>query len=122
MWFWWFLFLRNLLAPCLLIICGWMMWKHCPKEINGVVGYRTKQSMRNRDTWQFANEYCGRLWWKLGWILLLPSALVLVPFYQSGDAMIGIVSGILATVQCIVLIGSVFPVENALRKRFPDML
>ena len=36
-----------------MIACGWMMWKHCPKNIDGLVGYRTSRSMRNMDTWKF---------------------------------------------------------------------
>ena len=27
-----------------MIFAGWMMWKHCPKDINGLVGYRTTRS------------------------------------------------------------------------------
>ncbi|MEE0057733.1 MAG: SdpI family protein [[Bacteroides] pectinophilus] len=42
--------------PLLMIIAGRMMWKHCPKKINGIVGYRTKMSMINMDTWKFAHE------------------------------------------------------------------
>ena len=73
MWFWWFMFVSNLLIPALLIAVGYSMWKHCPGKINAVIGYRTRRSMKNMDTWKFAHEYCGRLWWKIGWGMLLPS-------------------------------------------------
>lgn len=102
MWFWWFMFVCNLLIPAILILAGRMMWKHCPKKINGVLGYRTARSMKNMDTWKFAHEYCGRLWWKTGWIMLVPSVLVQIPFVHSNDDMIGLVGGIICTVQCIV--------------------
>lgn len=62
MWFWWFMFCCNLLIPAIFIFAGRMMWKHYPKEINDILGYRTKRSMKNIDTWKFAHEYCGRLW------------------------------------------------------------
>ena len=53
MWFWWFMFCCDILIPVTMIACGWMMWKYCPKNINGLVGYRTSRSMRNMDTWKF---------------------------------------------------------------------
>lgn len=39
MWFWWFILICDCLIPAIMIIAGRMMWKHCPKKINGVVGY-----------------------------------------------------------------------------------
>lgn len=118
MWFWWFLFACDLLIPILMIVFGRMMWKHPPKKINGIVGYRTPASMKNTDTWKFAHEYCGRLWWKMGWVLFVPSAAVHVPFYRGSEAVIGTVSGILCAVQCVILIVSIFPTERALRRNF----
>ena len=32
-----------------------------PKKINYLYGYRTKQSMRNNETWTFANKYAAKL-------------------------------------------------------------
>lgn len=56
----------NFFLTITMIISGWFMWKHCPKNINAIIGYRTKRSMKNEDTWRFAHEYCGRLWYYLG--------------------------------------------------------
>lgn len=75
MWFWWFMLMCNLLLSIIMIIAGRMMWKHCPKEINGIYGYRTKRSRKYQDTWKFAHEYFGRLSWKLGIIMLISIAI-----------------------------------------------
>ena len=72
------LFLCNLLIPVVVIVTGIIMWKHYPKNINGLVGYRTTLSMKNMDTWRFANEHCGRLWYKMGVFMLVFSVLVSV--------------------------------------------
>lgn len=61
---WWFMFICNMIYSVVMIAGGWMMWKHCPKKINSFVGYRTSRSMRNAETWSFANQNCGRRWWK----------------------------------------------------------
>lgn len=84
------------------------------------MGYRTSRSMKNMDTWKFAHEYCGKLWWKIGWIILLPSIIVHIPFYEADDNTIGAAGGILATIQVIILIASIFPTERALKRNFTD--
>ena len=120
MWFWWFMLCCDVLIPVLMIIAGRMMWKHPPKTINGTVGYRTSRSMMNMDTWNFAHDYCGRLWWKIGWIMLVPSILIHIPLYGKSANAIGIACGLLITVQTIVLIVSIFPTERALKRTFTD--
>lgn len=52
--------------------------------------------------------------------MILPSALVHVPLYHSNENTIGIAGGILVTIQCIVLIVSIYPTEKALKKYFND--
>jgi uncharacterized membrane protein len=120
MWFWWFMFICDLLIPLLMILCGRMMWKNPPKSINGIIGYRTSRSMKNMDTWKFAHDYCGRLWWKIGWVMLIPSIIIQLPFYNSSVDTIGMVCGILCAVQCVFLVGSIIPTEIALRRKFTD--
>lgn len=117
---WWLMAFCNLLTPFVMIIAGYMMWKHCPKEINWVYGYRTKRSMRNMDTWKFAHDFCGKLWWKLGWAMLVPSFIILVPYLHSSEEVIGNVGGIILIFQCIILVVSIFPTEFVLRRNFDE--
>ncbi len=116
--FWWFIFLCDCLIPVLMIIAGRMMWKHCPTQINGVIGYRTKRSMKNMDTWIFTHEYAGKLWWRAGLGLLILTVLTHVPFYGADENTLGILCTIVTTVQLIFLIGSIVPAERALKKNF----
>ena len=118
MWFWWFMLICDLMVPIVMLIAGRMMWKHCPKNINVLLGYRTTLSMKNMDTWKFAHDYCGRLWWKIGLIMAVPSTLIHIPFYHSSENTIGIVGLILCAVQIVVLVASIFPTESALRRTF----
>lgn len=120
MWFWWFMLICDLLIPVMMIVFGRMMWKHAPQKINGIVGYRTKRSMRNMDTWKYAHDYCGRMWWKIGWIMLPVSAIVHFPLYYGSDKEIGTAGGILCTVQCVALLVPVFLTERALKRKFTD--
>lgn len=120
MWFFVFMLLCSLLVPAIMIAAGWMMRNRCPKKINGWIGYRTARSMKNTDTWKFAHDYCGRLWRRLGWSLLVLSALVLLPFFHSGDDVIGTVGTIVCVVQSLLLVLSILPVESALKKTFAE--
>ena len=114
------MFICNLLMPLLMIIAGYMMYKHPPKEINGVIGYRTTRSRKNINTWKFAHDYCGRLWFKAGVALLIPTIIAQIPFAKSSDNTIGWVTIVIEMIQLVVLIGSIFPVEKALKENFDD--
>ena len=109
MWFWWFILICDCLIPAIMIIAGRMMWKHCPKKINGVVGYRTKMSMINMDTWRFAHDHAGKLWWKVGIGLLGPTMLIHIPFYGASDD-IDMMGGSIA-VESKKGVGTTFTVE-----------
>ncbi len=86
--------------------------KHEPKNINGIYGYRTSMSMKNKDTWEFAHQYCGRLWIKLGLIMLTISIIVSVLVFAYVDEAQGIIDAILVTIQTIVLIVSIFLLKS----------
>jgi uncharacterized membrane protein len=120
MWFWWFMLLCDLIIPVVMILFGWVMERRSPKRINRLMGYRTARSMKNEETWCFANRYCGRLWWRMGWLMLLPSVAILLPFYHSAVGTIGNAGGILCGVQCVPLFLSIFLTERGLKERFPD--
>ena len=39
------MFLCNLLMPSIMVIAGYCMYKNPPKEISGLIGYRTAMPM-----------------------------------------------------------------------------
>lgn len=120
MWFFLLMLVCNMIVPVITIFAGWFMWKHAPKQINSIIGYRTKRSMKNDDTWKFAHNFCGKLWWIMGWIILGVSIVILIPFIDSIYFTIGIVVIISVLVQCVILVMSIIPTEIALRKTFYD--
>ena len=117
---WWVTFICDLLIPIMMLGFGKMMMVSAPNNINYIFGYRTTRSMKNQDTWKFAHEYCGRLWWRIGLIMLIPTALVHIPFYNSNEKVVGTVATIVMVVQLIVLFVSIIPTEIALKKNFND--
>ena len=116
--FWTFMLICSLLLPIIMIVIGFVFQKHPPKTINGIYGYRTDRSRRNQDTWDFAHAYCGKLWWKIGWGMLIVTILVMLLLIGRSQNMIGWGGGIVELIQCIVLTASIAPVEHALKKNF----
>ena len=58
-----FMLIVVLLIPLIMLLFGWLFFRRTPKKINYVFGYRTKRSMRNKETWKFANQYFGKVWY-----------------------------------------------------------
>lgn len=116
--FWIYMLIMDMLVPVTLIGFGKYFKTKAPKEINAVFGYRTSMSMKNRDTWEFAHKYCGKIWFICGWILLIVTIVAMIPFFGQGADVVGIVGAVLLGVQMIPLVGSILPTELALRKHF----
>lgn len=115
---WIFTFVMDMLIPLTMIGFGKLFLKKAPKEINAVFGYRTSMSMKNRDTWEFAHKYCGRLWYRCGTVLLLVSAVAMLFTIGRSESVTGTVAAVVCALQIVFLIGSVYPTEKALKQNF----
>ena len=116
--FWIFMLLMNLMIPLTMIGFGRSFMKNTPKEINAVFGYRTSISMKNKDTWEFAHRYCGKIWYVCGLILLPITVIFLLLVIGKDTDYVGTVGGIICGAQLILLIGSIFSTEITLKKVF----
>ena len=123
--FWVFMLIMVLLIPIIMITFGKLFSKKAPKDINYTFGYRTKRSMMNMETWMFetwmfAHAYIGKLWFICGLLLFPLSAVVMTFVFGKGPDTVGIAGGILTIVQMIIVIGTILPTENALKKSFDE--
>ena len=118
--FWLTMLICDLLLPVTMIFGGMMMYRRPPKKINGIYGYRTRRSMKNMQTWRFAHHYCGRLWLKMGIVLLILTIAVMA-FLALGDIqIISILTLVILGVQMIALFVSIFKVEAELKNNFDE--
>lgn len=118
MWFWVFMLVMDLLIPLTMFGFGCLFMKNAPKEINTVFGYRSTMSMKNRDTWEFAHKYCGRLWKVCGQVLLPVSVIAMLFVFGKDIDTVSKAGGIFCTVQTVIMVGTIFPTEIALKKNF----
>ena len=119
--FWIFMFVMNLLTPLVMIIYGRIYEKkppQKPKSNFAYSGYRTKMSMINIETWEYAHRFFGKLWFRFGIVLGVTSIIVLLFVIGRDKDTIGFVGMIVCYVQIVVMILPAIPTEMALRKNF----
>ena len=106
--------LLVLFLPVTMLLFGAALRKCPPKEINPVLGYRTRRSMASEDAWRFANTYAGKYWFICGLINLpLAIAACLVSLNQDFyETVLLIFTG----VQLVVLLSVIPATERALKK------
>ena len=126
---WVLMVLVCLMMPGIMMLCASDFLRSGDKT-NKFYGYRTKMSMKNKETWKFAHTFCGNLWKRWGKImlkstliamaLLLAFAIISISAIDSGTAVTVVaITGIaIMLIQLLVLIGSIIPVEKALNKEF----
>jgi uncharacterized membrane protein len=118
--FWIFMLVMALLVPIAMISIAMRFGKNPPKKINHLVGYRTTRSMKNTATWEFANCYCAKLWWRIGWIMLPLSVIAMLFSFGREIDYIGMYGFVVVLVQLAFLILSILPVESALKREFDE--
>lgn len=118
---WVFMLACNLIAPVFMILLGRRFMKNPPKERNGWYGYRTNRSMRSQAAWDFAQRYMGEIWYKVGWALALFAVLgqLLTLLAPTMGAMC-MWSMAPTTVEIIVMLAAIIPVERALKQNFDE--
>ncbi|QAA83149.1 SdpI family protein [Aequorivita sp. H23M31] len=102
-----------LLVGPIYVLAGMVMTLFPPKEINGLYGYRTRNSMKNQERWNFAQKYSAKEMIKLGGILLISSGLGLL-FNPSKD--MALILGIFLMVAITVVL--FLKVEKEINRRF----
>ena len=118
--FWIFMLIMVLLIPLTMIFFGWLLFRKTPKEINYVYGYRTKRSMMNEETWRFANQYFGKVWYLCGLISAPLSVIAIAIVFGKEPGTMGTVGGIITMLQMLPLIGAIVPTESELKKNFDE--
>ena len=116
--YWIFMLAMGLLFPAIMILFGAVFTKTAPKKINYIFGYRTDMSMKNQDTWEFAHKYIGKLWFRLG-LLLIPITVIPMLFViGNSENVVATVGLIVSFVNTVTLIVPIFFTEKALNKAF----
>lgn len=107
------LFLIPALTGFIFILIGFFMYKFPPEMINALYGYRTKNSMKNQERWDFSQIYAAKQMIMLGFFLTLNS-LIGVFYFPEED--IGMSIGF--TLLFVGIIIMIIRVERAIKRKF----
>ena len=108
--YWLFMLAMDLLVPACMIGFGKRFLKSAPQKINPFFGYRTTMS--------FAHSFCGQLWVQCGKVLLAASVIAMLFFLGKDIGTVSAAGTAVCIVQTVVMVGTLFPVELALKKTF----
>ncbi|TXF75086.1 SdpI family protein [Chryseobacterium sp.] len=97
----------------LFFIAGIVMFKFPPKKINSIYGYRTLNSMKSQERWDFAQKYSAKELMKLGILLL---ALCLLAVFTKFNYSVNLITGLLLLILTVVIL--LIRVERAINARF----
>jgi len=75
--------IMNITFIIMFISIAFLFKKYYPKEINPVVGYRTRRSMKSQEAWIIANSYSSDLLYRQTTILLIIQ--IILYFMYGGD-------------------------------------
>ena len=115
--FWFYMFTMDVFITLAMIIFGTRFMRKPPDKINVVLTIRPCL-WKNKETWEFAHKYCGKLWLICGLIMFLVTVIIMLTMTKKDVVTIGTAGAIIVGIQFAHLISSVFLTERALRRNF----
>jgi len=104
----------SLITGIIFSLLGWAFYQSPSSEINNLVGYRTRRSMKSQEHWDFAQRLSGKLTGIAGCCMVALSLLsYLIPVDTEYKQIGGLVLVALSAIYTIA------GTEIALIKRFP---
>ena len=114
------LMITIFLLPLVMVICGMSYTKRGPKKITRLQGYRSKMSMKNRETWDFAHKNLGDMWFKLGAPLLAVTSVVSLLVFRESTEQITTWCCVIFVIQLVIMVLPVAYTEKALKENFDE--
>ena len=114
--FWLLMVGIDLINPLTMIALGWYLLKS--RKAREVFGFKTAMWVKNNDTEKFAYNFCTKYYFFTGIIMMSLSIIVMLLFISNTVSTIGLVGGIICTVQGFLSAGALLVTELALRKTF----
>ena len=118
---WVLMFGCNLLTPLLMAAIGEIFLRWPPRDINALIGYRTRRSMSSQEAWNFAQRRMALCWRRMGWWMVPAVVAGMLPLLGRADDSTVYGWGMaIMTLELAVMVMSILPVERALRGAFNE--
>jgi uncharacterized membrane protein len=104
------------LTGIIFIIVSLILMKFPPKKINQIYGYRTSNSMKSQEHWDFAQQYSAKIMLKSG------LAIILISFFgyfiaDKSSSQLSIYAIFILLIPVAIMF---FKTENAIKQRFGE--
>ncbi len=109
------LFIISLSTGIIFIVTAIITSRYPPKKINYIYGYRTKNSMKSNERWDFAQKYSNDQMRKLGIAFII---IGLSGYFTSFSVITGTIVSI--TLIIILTLFLFYKTEQAIKKKFGD--
>ena len=100
--------------PVTLFIIGLILFVKPPKKINHTVGYRSANSMKSQEAWDYAQKISAKSMMIIGIFDVVIDLTVALPLFLQNNAHYEMVSLILIFVNILPLIPMLFIIEQKL--------
>lgn len=108
------IFILVMITPLALLTIGLHWRSHPPKRQGTWLAYRTELSSKNDETWVFAHRHLSKLWIRVGLILTVLSAFLMVMWRENYlDFFLWIIGG-----QMFLLCITALLIESLLKATF----
>lgn len=110
--------LLNLLIPIVIWIIGILYLKRPSENINWTHGYRTKRSMKNQETWEYAQRHFGGVCcrWGIGFATVI--LLLMISVIGMSEKTIRTIGSMIGTSEGFLMAYLLVPTERALKKKY----
>jgi len=108
------------ILPFMVIIFGRIFMYKAPKRINWAYGYRTDRSMKNEQTWAFAHQTIGKVWFYGGMVLELVIFITIVVFYELEVIFNDTIVTVFMLLPLLFMFITISYTEQRLKKTFDD--
>ncbi len=109
------LFFMPLLVGSIFILAGFISYKFPPKKINDLYGYRTANSMKSQERWDFSQRYAAILMLCCGLFLLVVSIFGL--FFDVSEGK-GVAIAMFFLISSVIVL--IYKTETAIKQNFND--
>ena len=103
--------------PIIVLIMGLGMYFFPPKKINSFVGYRSNKSMKDQESWDYAQKMSGFISVILGFVMLISTIIAYTILKQQGKFGFYSTNIILLIQLGALLLGTLLPMEILLTRR-----
>jgi len=114
---WFLVCIACLICPILMLVYGIRFSQYQPKR-DGICGVRIKAALENEETWNFAHQYCGKLWQTMGMFMASAVIICMMVLINFSNLVIAVSGVVILLIQLVLFVLTFAFVSKAIVKNF----